>query len=317
LASTLAHAQAAAPPPAESAATCLIRKLAQADDADTIGALRSACASEAPTAGATAPPLMTQHLDAERDVANHLYTITAHHANYFLLGSYAAERPGNATFTPGGASGIAAQKVESKFQISLKALLMQDAFNGAGDIFAGYTQRSFWQMYNRSAPFRETDYEPELWLRRVVNTSVLGWNVSTVALGLNHQSNGRGDDYSRSWNRVLGSVALERGDYAVVVRPWWRIPEAEAKDNNPDITKYMGRFDLNLLARYGQNSFALMLRNNLAAHENRGAVQLGWTYPLTPTIKAYLQLFSGYGESLIDYKLRQTSVGAGIQLLDW
>ena len=97
---------------------------------------------------------------------------------------------------------------------------MQDAFNGAGDIFAGYTQRSFWQMYNRSAPFRETDYEPEVWLRRVVNTPLLGWNVSTVALGLNHQSNGRSDQYSRSWNRVLGSVALERGNYAVVVRPW-------------------------------------------------------------------------------------------------
>ena len=79
----------------------------------------------------------------------------------------------------------------------------------------------------------------------------------------------------------------------------------------------MGRFDLNLLARYGQNSFALMLRKNLAVHDNRGAVQLGWTYPLTPTIKAYFQLFSGYGESLIDYSRRQTSVGLGIALLDW
>ncbi len=166
---------------------------------------------------------------------------------------------------------------------------MQDAFNGTGDLFVGYTQRSFWQMYNRSAssPFRETDYKPEAWLRRVVNQPVLGWNVSTVALGVNHQSNGRGKDYSRSWNRLLGSIALERGDYGVVLRLWWRIPESDSHNNNLDITQYMGHFDLTILRRFGEHSFDLMLRNNLKTQDNRGALQLGWSYPLTPTLRAY------------------------------
>lgn len=304
---------------------CLTRKLAAAEDSATIGELRAACiadaavASTAPASAEKPPLLITQKLEAERDSSSNLYTITAHHPNYFLFGSYNQYRPSNATFSNGSETDARAQNVESKFQISLKVLLWQNAFNGNADLFAGYTQRSFWQMYNRAAssPFRETDYEPELWFRGVVNQSVLGWNVSTVALGLNHQSNGRGNDNSSSWNRVLGSVAFERGNYAVVLRPWWRIPENSATDNNPDITNYMGHFDLDVLARYGQHSFDVMLRNNLKTQGNRGAIQLGWSYPLTAKIKAYAQVFSGYGESLNDYNVRQNSIGAGIQLLDW
>jgi phospholipase A1 len=312
------------------AVQCLMRKLATAAESATIGELRATCAGEAAsiamsqgndakTAGEAEPLVITQQLDAERDESSNLYTITSHHPNYFLLGSYSTHRPDAATFLDDGDTDEQAQKVESKFQISLKALLWENAFGGAGDLFVGYTQRSFWQMYNRSAsyPFRETNYEPEVWLRRVVNKPFLGWNVSTVGFGFNHQSNGRGDEYSRSWNRVLGSIAFERGDYGVVFRPWWQIPESSSEDNNPDMTDYMGHFDLSVLARYGKHSFDLMLRNNLKTHDNHGAMQLGWTYPLTPKIKAYVQLFSGYGESQIDYNVNQTSIGAGIQLLDW
>jgi len=211
------------------AARCLMHKLATAADSSTLGELRAACTSEATSVAASlgsdaatpdgaAPLVITKQLDAERDASSNLYTITAHHPNYFLLASYATHRPSSATYSDDDETGKQAQKVEGKFQISLKALLMQEAFGGTGDLFVGYTQRSFWQMYNRpaSSPFRETDFEPELWLRRVVNKPFLGWNVSTVALGLNHQSNGRGDEFSRSWNRVLGSVALERGDFGVI-----------------------------------------------------------------------------------------------------
>ena len=312
------------------AAQCLMRKLATVADSATVGELRATCTGEAASIAMSqgnevansqevAPLVITQQLDAERDESSNLYTITSHHPNYFLLGSYSPHRPDAATFLDDGDTDEQAQKAESKFQISLKALLWENAFGGAGDLFVGYTQRSFWQMYNRSAssPFRETDYEPEVWLRRVVNKPFLGWNVSTVGLGFNHQSNGRGDEYSRSWNRVLGSIAFERGDYGVVLRPWWRIPESDSQDNNPDMTDYMGHFDLTVLARYGKHSFDLMLRNNLKTQDNHGAMQLGWTYPLTPKIKAYVQLFSGYGESLIDYNVNQTSIGAGLQLLDW
>ena len=49
----------------------------------------------------------------------------------------------------------------------------------------------------------------------------------------------------------------------------------------------------------------------------KGAVQLAWTSPpfLGP-LRGYVQFFSGYGESLIDYNWKQTTIGAGIALSD-
>ncbi|MCJ7501340.1 phospholipase A, partial [bacterium] len=64
------------------------------------------------------------------------------------------------------------------------------------------------------------------------------------------------------------------------------------------------------------HSFTMMLRNNLRS-DNRGAVEVGWSYPLKGRMKGYLQIFEGYGESLVDYDYRMTRVGMGILLADW
>jgi phospholipase A1/A2 len=301
---------------------CLMQKLGTSTDATTVGELRAACASmPAEVKAKETPPLpvLTQRREEERQTYTNQYAITPHRPNYLLLASYAEHRPSNASFARDDKDDDAAQKAEAKFQISLKAPLWLDAFGGAGDFFVGYTQRSFWQTYNTgaSAPFRETDYEPEVWFRRTINQPFLGWNVSAVSLGFNHQSNGRGHDFSHSWNRIIGTVALERESTGLIIRPWWRIPESKAHDDNPDMTKYMGRFDITMIKKYGSQSFELMVRNNLHTRDNKGALQVGWSFPLTDRLRGYVQWFTGYGESLIDYNVRQNTIGAGIQLVDW
>jgi phospholipase A1 len=65
------------------------------------------------------------------------------------------------------------------------------------------------------------------------------------------------------------------------------------------------------------NSFALLARNNFSAEKNRGAWQLDWRFPMYRNLKGYVQLFTGYGETLIDYNYRQTVLGLGISLSDW
>jgi len=176
-------------------------------------------------------------------------------------------------------------------------------------------------MYNNKAskPFRETNYEPEIWYQYPINKSLLGWNFVGASLGWDHQSNGRAQDYSHSWNRIMGGMVFEHGEYAVTVRPWWRITEDASNDDNPDITHYLGNFDLTVGRKIGQHSFDLMLRNNLQRQNNHGAVQLGWSFPLpkTPRMRGYVQWFNGYGESLMDYNVRQNTLGVGVQLADW
>ena len=138
-----------------------------------------------------------------------------------------------------------------------------------------------------------------------------------LGLTLNHQSKGRSDPLSRSWNRVILNLGFERDDFALMLRPWYRIEEGSADDNNPDITDYVGRGDLTAFYRWKEHDFSLMLRHSLKGGDNsHGAVQFDWTFPISGKLRGQVQLFDGYGESLIDYNWNQTTVGAGVAIND-
>ena len=58
-----------------------------------------------------------------------------------------------------------------------------------------------------------------------------------------------------------------------------------------------------------------LLRNNLDFDENRGSIQLDFTYPISDRYEVLPQYFNGYGDSLIDYNRSQERIGIGFQLL--
>lgn len=209
---------------------------------------------------------------------------------------------------------------EAKFQVSLKTKAIEDIFGNNGDVWVGYTQSSRWQVYNEdnSRPFRETNYEPEASLIFRTNYNLLGLHGRLLGVTLNHQSNGRSDPFSRSWNRVMFNVGFERNNFAVMLRPWYRMEEEGQDDNNPDIKNYIGRGDLTAFYKWKDHNFSLMLRHTLKGGENnRGAAQFDWAFPLAGALRGHLQLFEGYGESLIDYNHKATYVGLGVSLMNW
>ena len=211
------------------------------------------------------------------------------------------------------------KSMESKFQISFKTKALENLFGDNGDLWLGYTQVSHWQVYNEdeSRPFRETNYEPEASLMFRTNYEFLGMNWRMVGLTFNHQSNGRSDPLSRSWNRVMLNVGLEKDNFALVLRPWYRIPETERSDNNPDIEDYVGRGDITAFYRWKEHDFSVLLRHGFNDLNNRGSVQFDWAFPISGKLRGHFQLFDGYGESLIDYNHRATYVGLGVSLMNW
>ncbi len=212
------------------------------------------------------------------------------------------------------------QNQEAKYQLSLKSKLAHRVFGTPISLWGAYTQSSRWQIYNSalSRPFRETNYEPELIATTPLSGSILGWQVRYAALALNHQSNGRALPLSRSWNRVIGTVGLEKGPWVVELRPWLRLSEDSATDDNPDALDYIGRGELRVARYSGDHAWFLNLRHSLRSGDrSRGSAQMEWVFPITGVLHGFLQVFHGHGESLIDYNRVQSRVGLGVSIAGW
>jgi phospholipase A1 len=256
------------------------------------------------------------------------FDIGFYNANYLLFGRY-SDNVNEAPFAPlvqgAGREQLDLNSTEAKFQISFKARVWTSDDRRWG-LWAAYTQQSQWQLYNgdTSRPFRDNNYMPELFVSYRPDVDLGGgFNWKLVNVGYNHQSNGRSDLFadgrnnglSRSWDRLFAEFGVERDDLALFGTVWYRLPESSTKDDNPDITDYYGHGKLSALYRWRGNTFSGSVRGNLKT--GKGAVEAGWFSPrLFGPLRAYVQVFSGYGESLIDYDWNQTTIGAGIALSD-
>lgn len=223
------------------------------------------------------------------------------------------------------------QSNDLKFQLSLKSELYNNIpfirdlpYVTSSRLWGAYTQQSYWQLFNAKAsrPLRENNYEPELILSLGIDNEVDGDKKAYIPrmmnLGLVHQSNGRDNPLSRSWNRLYLENGFELTDrLSLLVRPWWRIPESDKEDDNPDIEKFMGYGDMTV--RWENESrktaVSVLLRNNLRS-DNKGFAQISVQQRVfnNPYIKLHLMASTGYGETLLDYNHSQNVLGFGLSL---
>lgn len=264
---------------------------------------------------------LSKHWEVDPESKNGLWSFRAHKPNYFLLGRYTDKvnyQPYETYFRAVNDPNIGLDNTESKFQLSFKLKAAEDLFGRGIDLWFGYTQQNYWQVYNKniSAPFRETNYEPEAFVTIPTDYSLLGLKGRFVNLGFVHQSNGQSYVLSRSWNRIYAQAGFEYGNnFSLLFKPWYRIPEKAANDDNPHMTDYMGNFELVASYKVGKHSLSALGRSTFDF--NRGYMQIDWSYPLHQKLRGYVQFSTGYGESLIDYNHHQNTFGIGVLLTDW
>jgi len=205
-------------------------------------------------------------------------------------------------------------RTEAVFQVSAKHRI----FNTP--VYFAYTQISFWQAYdhNNSAPFRETNYNPELFYR-TERFPFYGGQVG-ADIGFEHESNGQKPPISRSWNLVYACPYYYHSDFLLYLKLRYRLPEddkefpeAAVGDDNPDITDFLGYSDLHLYYRFAWNhTVHLMIRGNM--HTGNGGAVLNYSLPVPKSAMSFFtfRLSHGYGESLADYKKSLTRIGVGI-----
>ena len=255
------------------------------------------------------------------DPASPRYVLGFHRPNYLLPIRYSSDvntRPFSPLFTAAGVEENL-DNIEAKFQLSFKARLWTTDDRRWG-LWGAYTQQSNWQVYNSddqvSKPFRETNYMPELFVSFRPGIELPGgFNWRLINAGYVHQSNGRADPLSRSWDRLFAEFGIDRDNFALSLKGWYRLNESASADDNPDITDFYGYTQLSALYRWRNHSFLVSGRGNW--NTSKGSVHLAWTTPrLIGAFRGYVQFTSGYGETLIDYNHKQTTIGAGFALSD-
>ena len=268
----------------------------------------------------TTQSAMDQRLEGDKEALDNVFAITQHRQNYLLPITYVSNpnSAGNEELTEDNVD-----NKEATFQVSMKLpLYLEDT--GFDGVYFGFTLKSFWQLYNEevSKPFRETNYEPEVFWQETADYSVLGYKFNAFQVGFNHMSNGQSGLRSRSWNRLFASIVFSDNDDIYYLKTWYRIPEDEKKDpldpkgdDNPDILDYYGRAEFGYGRKIGAFKVLALVRNNLDFDTNRGSIQLDLTYPISDRYELLFQYFNGYGDSLIDYNRSQERIGIGFQLL--
>lgn len=305
-------------------ADCMTKMMQQANDSMTIGDLRLQCQKQLHEGTSAVQgkesSVASERMRKDKEHVLQPFTLMSHKPNYILVGAYNSAGYDSTVYQEHfDDPSVDLDDTEAQFQVSVKVPLAVNIFNMM-DIYGAYTNHSFWQLYNdNSAPFRETNHEPEGWLQFNTDWEFFGFKNTANIFGIVHQSNGRGGVLSRSWNRLYANFIVERGKFALSVKPWYRIPEDDEYDDNPDITDYLGHYEVRAAYKLKEHVFSVMLRNNLESGFENGSVEASWSFPLWdyPYLKGYVQYFSGYGESLIDYDNYVNRIGLGVAVTDW
>ena len=322
---TMAHAQQLS-----EMQQCLLDKMNTAEATKTtIADVRSQCEEQLRSAedeevdevdAVEEQGVLTNRMKSEKVTQFDPYVLTPHRRNYMLpvLTTNNINRIQYADIE-GYKQNL--EEYESKFQLSFKVPLNKESLLFEDDqFFFGFTVQSWWQVYsdNISKPFRETNYMPEFFYATPTGWHPFGTNTALV-FGAEHLSNGRSQPLSRSWNRFYAQFVVEKGRFVFSLKPWVRLQE-DAKtdplqssgDDNPNITDYVGNYEFT--TAYSDGDFEYILKLNHAIDTGRGSAELNWTFPLGGKFIGYTSIFTGYGESLIDYNHKQTRFGIGIAL---
>ncbi len=268
---------------------------------------------------------LSQMYDLDANDPHGILTVREHNPMYLMPVWYNSS-PNYAPSSP--TRGAASQerfsdqkRIETKMQVSFKSKIAEDLFKSRADLWFGYTQKSDWQIYNqgrRSAPFRNTDYEPEIFITQPVKAQLpWGGRLRMLGVGFAHQSNGQSRPESRSWNKVYAMAGMEWGKLTVIPRVWMRLFDSSGEDNdNPDLTKYLGYGDVKLQYRLNdKHNFSTTLRYN--PKSGYGAAEAAYTFPIKGKLQGVVRGFHGYGESLIDYNHKQSGIGFGLMFNGW
>jgi phospholipase A1 len=259
------------------------------------------------------------------------YNIMGHYENYMLLDCYSPNNLVEKHWKDGirdPSKDYKRDHNEAQFQLSIKVPLYGNFLNTGADLFTAYTQNSYWQVYDtkHSSPFRETNYQPELFLEWHPDKRLGESTLKITRLSFIHQSNGQDVGKSRSWNRTEMFFLLQHENIFYGLNFWDRwdekdkvAPNETEGNDNKHLVKYIGAQRYFVKYKSDKFNIGLYYQTNLFDYDpNLGNIRVDLTLPsINQNLKFFIRYFNGYGESLIDYDVKIQRISFGIMIADW
>jgi phospholipase A1 len=204
-----------------------------------------------------------------------------------------------------------------KFQISVRQLLTKTVLPFNTFLMLTYTQKSFWEIYRKSSPFEDNNYNPGLvFVKPVIRKNQL---TGVAAVSFEHESNGRDSLASRSWDYLtVSGIYFFNATFSLQAKVWAGIPGQPDEDygggGNPDLYKYRGYGLIALNYRSLKDKFRVSAIINPRTKFGNVNTQLEVNIKLSPKFNQYffVQWYSGYAEGLLEYNRYTSMIRAGI-----
>ena len=252
----------------------------------------------------------------EEKVRQNDFAITFYKQNY-LFPLYYTSSPYAQVYQGNTPEDETVKKTEISYQLSFKIPLWKDIASSHSSLYVAYTQLSFWQAYNKVAFFRSNDFEPEIFCTNEVAWKLMGdWSINAINVGAVHASNGFGSSQERVWNRLYVETVVSNPRWMFTLRPWYVLRDGSYRKFNPDMADHMGYGIATAAYKLSRQVFTLQGHGFI---EKRGRYKTGilsYSFPMTSQLNGFIQVFSGYGQSLIEYNHYTNGVGVGLLLND-
>jgi len=200
---------------------------------------------------------------------------------------------------------------DAKFQVSIRHRLTNSTLPFKTFVFLTYTQKAFWDVFQESLPFRDLNFNPSVGIGKflVHKNRYLG----SFMFHIEHESNGKDGDASRSWNKIaFDAMLIFRDRWSLQTKIW--IPIVD-DDNNRDIVSYSGYattvFSYSSPKRKYNASCIITKRAGRFFEAN---VALNFSVRLFDNENQHLfvEYYDGYGESMLEYKQYRQRIRMGM-----
>ncbi|WP_159084255.1 phospholipase A [Saccharobesus litoralis] len=212
------------------------------------------------------------------------------------------------------------QSVETEFQFSLKYQAMKNPLCNVFDycqahkLFVAYSQRNYWQTYNRqeSTYFRETVHSPEAFIRFVDTGLFEKYGLYQIDVGFIHKSTGQKPPTSRNLNRFFSEFYWGEDGSQFSLATWYTFDQQGAREK---YDRNMGVIELGY--EYFNTHSRIETKLSTTLRDYNGALRVGYSYNLNNTMALYVQYNGGYGDSMIEFGRKANRLGIGVRLKDW